>query len=89
MTKLLKPLPLTPYDVFRRDLESECPRAAYWLESMIFGIMAQMDDMTEERALELACKIVLKANTSRKNTVQPGRGRSPERMPADPANVCA
>lgn len=27
---------------------------------MIYGMMAQMDEMTEETALELVCKIVLK-----------------------------
>jgi len=26
---------------------------------MVYGMMAQVDDMTEDTALELACKIVL------------------------------
>jgi hypothetical protein len=56
---ILRPLPTNPYEQFRRDLEAESPRAAYWLESMVFGILAQMDGMTEDTALELACKIVL------------------------------
>jgi hypothetical protein len=54
-----KPLPRNPYEIFRQDLFEESPRAAYWLESMVFGMMAQMDGMTEDTALELACKIVL------------------------------
>jgi len=54
----VKPLPATPYQQFRYNLEQESPRAAYWLESMVFGIMAQVDDVTEETALELACKII-------------------------------
>ena len=54
-----KPLPRTPYEIFRQALFEESPRAAYWLESMVFGMMAQVDDMTEDTALELACKIVL------------------------------
>ena len=53
-----KPIPNNPYEEFRRALEQESPHAAYWLESMIFGILAQMDGMTEAGALELACKIV-------------------------------
>ena len=54
-----KPLATNPYRAFRQDLESESTRSAYWLESMLFGLMAQVDDMTEDTALELACKIVL------------------------------
>jgi hypothetical protein len=59
MATAARPLPTNPYEQFRHKLFEESPRAAYWLESMIFGMMAQMDDMTEDRALELACKIVL------------------------------
>jgi len=57
-TSMLRPLATNPYQQFRYNLEKECPRAGYWLESMIFGLMAQVDEMTEEAALELACKIV-------------------------------
>ena len=56
---MVMPLPTNRYEKFRRDLESESPRAAYWLERMVFGIMAQVDGMTEDTAPELACKIVL------------------------------
>lgn len=59
MTKVLKPVPTNPYQEFRYKLFEESPRAAYWLESMVFGMMAQVDDMTEDTALELACKIIL------------------------------
>ena len=55
---IARPLATNPYEKFRYDLERESPRAAYWLEAMVFSIMAQVDDMTEDRALELACKIV-------------------------------
>lgn len=48
----------TPYEQFRYNLETENPRAAYWLESMVYGMMAQIDGMTEDGALELACNIV-------------------------------
>jgi hypothetical protein len=61
--KILRPLATTPYEQFRHSLEKESPRAAYWLESMIYGLLAQVDDMTEDRALELACKIVLHTPT--------------------------
>ena len=53
-----RPIPTNHYQQFRYSLEMECPRAAYWLESMVFGLMAQVDDMTEDKALELACKIL-------------------------------
>ena len=56
---VLRPIATTPYQQFRYDLEKESPRAAYWLESMVYGMMAQMDGMTEDTALELAVKIVL------------------------------
>jgi hypothetical protein len=58
MATLAKPLPINEYQQFRYQLFEESPRAAYWLESMVFGIMAQMDGMSEDTALELACKIV-------------------------------
>jgi hypothetical protein len=58
MATVAKPLPVNEYQQFRYQLFEESPRAAYWLESMVFGIMAQMDDITEDTALELACKIV-------------------------------
>jgi hypothetical protein len=54
-----KPLPTNQYQQFRYKLFEESPRAAYWLESMIFGMMAQVDGVDEDTALELACKIVL------------------------------
>jgi hypothetical protein len=66
MPKTVTPLPANPYEQFRYRLFDECPRAAYWLEAMVFGIMAQMDGMTEDAALELACKIV--ANPARAAT---------------------
>src|SRR5687768_9689453 len=90
MTKVLRPLPTTPYQQFRYDLESESPRAAYWLESMVFGLMAQVDDMTEDTALELACKIILRdANPSTSQHSATRTRAKLERMPADPANVYA
>jgi hypothetical protein len=90
MATALRPLPRNPYEIFRRDLEKESPRAAYWLESMIYGMMAQMDGMTEETALELACKIVAgPTNPSQANTAQPGRRNKRERMPAAAVNVYA
>jgi hypothetical protein len=58
MTKAIRPIPTNHYEQFRYKLFEESPRAAYWLESMVFGMMAQMDGMTEDTALELACKIV-------------------------------
>jgi hypothetical protein len=86
MATALRPIPRNPYEIFRYNLEKESPRAAYWLESMIFGIMAQVDGMTEDVALELACKILL-ANPGKVNTTQPGRRTKRERMPAAAANV--
>jgi hypothetical protein len=63
--KTLRPIPTNPYQKFRHDLELESPRAAYWLESMVYGMMTQLDGMTEDTALELAYKIVLQdANPS-------------------------
>ena len=59
-TNQLKPLPTNAYEQFRYSLFEESPRAAYWLESMVFVIMAQLDGMKEDTALELACKIVLR-----------------------------
>jgi hypothetical protein len=59
MATVLKPLPVNEYEQFRYKLFEESPRAAYWLESMVYGLMAQCDGMTEPAALELACKIVL------------------------------
>ena len=58
MATALKPIATTPYQQFRQNLYAESPRGAYWLESMVYGLMAQVDGMTEEVALELACKIV-------------------------------
>jgi hypothetical protein len=63
-----KLLPTNAYQEFRYKLFDESPRAAYWLESMVFGMMAQVDDMTEDTALELACKIVLQNRTGSPRT---------------------
>ena len=71
--KVLRPLPTTPYEQFRYNLELESPRAAYWLESMVFGLMAQVDGITEDTALELACKIVLQ-DTKPEGVAQSGGG---------------
>jgi hypothetical protein len=88
MAAALRPIPRNPYEVFRYSLEKESPRAAYWLESMVFGMMAQIDGITEDTALELACKILL-ANPGKTNTAQPGRRAKRERMPAAAVNVYA
>ena len=79
--KLLRPQPTNVYEKFRLDLERESPRAAYWLEAMIFSLMAQVDDMTEDRALELACKIVAGPTNPSQATQRAGRRVIAERMP--------
>jgi hypothetical protein len=65
-----KPLPVNAYEQFRLELFEESPRAAYWLESMVYGLMAQCDGMTEPAALELVCKIVLQRATPQKATAR-------------------
>jgi spore coat protein U-like protein len=52
-----RPQPANQYQEFRYQLYSESPRAAYWLESMVYGLMAQTG-VAEDTALELVCKIV-------------------------------
>jgi hypothetical protein len=54
-----QPQPANQYQEFRSHLYSESPRAGYWLESMVYGLMAQVDGMTEDAALELVCGILV------------------------------
>ena len=81
-----RPLARNEYEEFRYSLEKESPRAAYWLESMIFALLAQIDGMTEDAALELACNIVAcKANPSQATQRKPRRviaERMPRKTPA-------
>jgi hypothetical protein len=81
--KTARPPATNQYQEFRYSLEQESPRAAYWLEAMVFGIMAQLDGMTEDTALELACKIV--AHTANPGELHSARTprRKLERMPAE------
>jgi hypothetical protein len=53
-----RPIPTNQYEEFRYRLFDESPRAAYWFESMVFGIMAQTG-VDETAALELVCRILI------------------------------
>lgn len=48
------------FEEYRARLFVESPKAAYLLESMIYGLMAQIDGLNEKDALEIVCRIIAK-----------------------------
>jgi hypothetical protein len=46
------------FEEYRERLWVESPKASCWLQSMVFGLMAQIDGLNENDALELVCKII-------------------------------
>jgi hypothetical protein len=52
--------PFSSYRIFREKLINESPKAAIWLQYMVYGIMTQREDLTEDDALEIVCKILLR-----------------------------